>query len=156
VPAARKEPITIEWLLDRTMPIPFSGCFIWLSDVYGTGYGRIYIKRRAVRTHRMMWELVHGPIPTGMFVCHKCDVRCCINPDHLFLGTCLDNTRDKERKGRGRQRRGSESGKAKLNETQVAEILVDPRGCARLAAAYGVSNQTIKMIRRRRTWRHVA
>jgi hypothetical protein len=83
-----------------TVPEPNSGCLLWLGSVSGSGYGRIRINGVAVSTHRAAWESVNSPIPTGLVVCHKCDVRSCCNPAHLFLGTHKDNAADKVRKGR--------------------------------------------------------
>jgi hypothetical protein len=87
---------------DLVIPEPNSGCLLWTGRYgrhgYGTyGGGRIGERRQA---HRVVWEDVNGPIPDGLFVLHRCDVRGCVNPDHLFLGTAKDNTRDMMAKGR--------------------------------------------------------
>ena len=79
---------------DGCIPEPNTGCWLWLGFISPDGYGTRLAHRRA-------WELARGPIPDGMLVCHRCDVRHCVNPDHLFLGTHLDNMRDMIRKGRG-------------------------------------------------------
>jgi hypothetical protein len=90
---------------DSYVADPNSGCWLWLGRELGShGYGSIKIFGRSVRAHRFSWELHFGPIPSGLLVCHKCDVPACVNPSHLFLGTHLDNETDKRAKGRARYR----------------------------------------------------
>lgn len=81
---------------------PNSGCWLWMGGLRPPGYGQIMKTGfpTSAFAHRVSWELYRGPIPDGMIVCHKCDTRSCVNPDHLFLGTNLDNTRDCISKGR--------------------------------------------------------
>ena len=93
------------WPLDailehRSIPEPNSGCRLWLAFLNATGYGQIRYKKRAYQAHRLAWIAKHGPIPEGLQVLHKCDVRSCINPDHLWLGTQADNIHDMIAKGR--------------------------------------------------------
>ena len=79
-----------------------SDCIIWTGATQNGGYGvkKIPKTRRNVRVHRAAWEDIHGPIPDGMFVLHKCDNPACYNVDHLFLGTQADNIADMIEKGR--------------------------------------------------------
>ena len=75
-------------------PEPLTGCHIWKGHLAVTGYGRVYYNRRLWLAHRLAWTLKNGPIPDGMVICHRCNVRRCVNPDHLALGTRADNNAD--------------------------------------------------------------
>jgi hypothetical protein len=81
-------------------------CWLWTSNVHTNGYGQIAesrngrLRQRWLWAHRVAWELTHGPIADGLRVLHRCDVPTCVNPDHLFLGTQIENIADSVRKGR--------------------------------------------------------
>lgn len=77
------------------------GCWVWRGGKNKQGQGVVRHDGKNWVTSRLAWTLTNGPIPDGMFICHKCDNPPCINPDHLFAGTPSDNMFDKYRKGRG-------------------------------------------------------
>lgn len=95
----RAVPIT-ERFLQKFVPEPNTGCWLWTASINNSGYGQILEKRKAKLAHRISWVLHNGPIPFGMHVLHKCDTRPCVNPSHLFLGTNSDNVRDRVKKNR--------------------------------------------------------
>ena len=87
----------IEQHINRT-----AGCWEWQGSKRGHGYGRIKVNGRTYPAHRFLWELTNGLVPAGMLVLHKCDNPPCVRPDHLYLGTSADNTRDMVVRGRQR------------------------------------------------------
>lgn len=102
-------------------------CLLWTGEVNNKGYGRIRtVEGKNFLPHRVAYTLAYGPIPEGMFVCHKCDTPRCCEPSHLWLGTNTDNVQDMTRKGR--------SGLAKLTPVQVQQLRV------LFAAGYSVND----------------
>lgn len=108
---------SVLWHIRKT-----DGCWIWSGSVQKAGYGVVAFNRKCILAHRLSWMAHNGDIPKGLFVCHKCDNPPCINPDHLFLGTALDNANDRDSKHRGYDRRGTKNGRSKLSEISVQEI----------------------------------
>lgn len=102
------------------------GCHYWTGAVNGPGYGSIKVNRKSEPAHRISYILYRGEIPSGLFVCHKCDNPGCVNPHHLFLGTRQDNMDDMIKKNRKADCRGTKNGSSKLTDAQVREIKKTP------------------------------
>lgn len=151
----------IERFEEKYIPEPNSGCWLWTGSCDQAGYGLLAFRRKTWKAHRVSWVIFHGEIPDGMKVCHRCDVRCCVNPGHFFLGSQLDNVLDMVAKGRNRSipLPGEANPQAVLNDESVWAIrwLLELRkfSQAEVARSYGVSPMTISRIANNQTWSHV-
>lgn len=132
-------------------------CWHWAKYVNKDGYGLIgSYQNKVEKAHRVAYREAFGGIPLGMHVLHKCDVRDCVNPAHLYVGTNAHNVADRVNRGRSRPRRGEAHGRAKLTVEQVREIrerwVGYPGKQKALAAEYGVSQGLISQIVRKAIW----
>lgn len=142
------------------MPHMDSPCWIWIGGRHPLpqNYGIFQSYDRSKRAHRVSWELASDKlIPKGAFVCHRCDNPPCVNPDHLFLGTNADNSRDRAIKGRTIAPRGEDSPLAKLTWDKVDEIrhryTTTKISQYKLADEYGVHQAVINAILQEKTWK---
>lgn len=121
-----------------------SGCHEFRSTIQKDGYGRFHFKGRQAPAHRVAYQLYVGEIPAGMMVCHKCDNRCCVNPEHFFLGDAKDNVRDMHAKGRAVTRRT-------VSDVQVKKTLaLRSQGLsqARIAEELGMDQANVSRVLR--------
>lgn len=136
------------------------GCWRWLAKTDRDGYGRFWVLPKTVRSHRFAWELENGPIPHGLAICHRCDNPTCVRPDHLFLGTNLDNVRDCVRKGRRRYGVGEANPCARLTAEAVVEMrrlfFVERMKQRDIARRFGVSQAAACLAISGQRWRHVS
>jgi hypothetical protein len=127
--------------------IPLAGCWLWTGAASKLGYGTVSVDGRKYNAHRFAWEAYRGAIPPGQCVLHRCDVPSCVNPDHLFLGSMKDNTRDMMKKGRDRFT-GERNPSAKLTDADVEYIRQHHESCVQAARKFGVGRSQITAIRR--------
>lgn len=123
-------------LLDACTVSP-SGCWEWNKSVASSGYGQIRFNYKNLRANRASYLAFKGDIPEGMVVRHTCDNKLCINPDHLVLGSCKQNSQDMV--DRNRQAKGELNGRCKLSEADVKEIKGSNLSYRQLANKFGIS-----------------
>lgn len=134
-----------------------TGCWIWIGNIGTNGYGRISVDNKLQSVHRVAYEFYRGQIPPGLVLMHTCDVRCCINPDHLVPGTKLENTADMMAKGRNKwwSRPGASNPAAKVSEDVVRHIRAWTMTAEAYAEMYGLNRTTVSRIRNGHTWTNV-
>lgn len=137
------------------------GCWLWRGAPTWRGYGHFAYGGRSGNAHRLAWEVAFGPVPDSLLVCHTCDNRRCVRPDHLFLGTPADNTADMIAKGRARTRPlpGEANGFARLDAAKVryirARYAAGGTTHRQIAAELGVDRTSIGLVLAGKTWAHV-
>jgi len=133
-----------------------NGCWEWHGAYFSDGYPR----QDQSRAHRLSYEIFKGKIPEGSYVCHQCDNPKCINPDHLFVGTPKENSKDRDDKAR--HFHGEAVNTNKLTKSQVIEIRdkfdAAPKKfgmLSKLGREYGVSHNQIHLIVNFLSWKHL-
>jgi hypothetical protein len=154
-PRKTDDPVILKPFFDMRWKLSESGCWQWIGAVTKAKpgkepYGRIVANGRPVKAHRLSWIIHRAPIASSQWVLHRCNNSLCVNPEHLYIGTHVENMRDMAASGRGYRRKLS-----KLSDDDVREIRKRTESIAATAQRYGVNKSTIKDIRAGRIRVHV-
>jgi len=131
-------------------------CWLWQAGIADNGYGKFWFDEKQVSAHRFSWYLKFGEIPPEKFVLHHCDVKRCVNPNHLFLGNHLDNMFDMAKKGRSTK--GEANTKSKLKNEDIPKIReMSNQGVQtkEIAEIFNVSRSAITRVKSGRNWSHI-
>jgi hypothetical protein len=137
--------------MNRFIPEPNSGCWLWEGPISDRGYGYIYKGGERFLAHRVLWEQHHGQKAPPLLR-HACDMPGCVNPEHVLPGTKADNARDAMMRKRMRFSCGEQHGRSKLTDEQVYAIRRAEGSDSAIARTFGVSATNVDSIKRRRTW----
>lgn len=165
---ATKEQVLTRFL--KKLSVAENGCWNWNGAMRVGGYGKAFLPGPIeLAAHRLSWILHRGEIPRGLYICHTCDNRKCVNPDHLFPGTHDDNMKDGVGKKRflhglarveaNNPKFGSAHPNSRLKEENIHEIIsLKKRGLSytEIGAMYDVSFQTIFDVIKGHTWSHIS
>jgi len=134
------------------------GCWMWTGYRGRGGYGQFVVNRVNMKAHRVSFIQHKGEIPEGLLICHTCDTPGCVNPEHLFAGTCKDNMDDMRAKGRDRQadQKGAKNNASKLTEEDVLKVveLLPTRNNKQISEdlQHRVSHSMVSRIRLGKSW----
>lgn len=154
---------TIEQTFWQKVSKKESGCWEWIGCIDALGYGRVGKKKdcNISKAHRLSWFIFNGKIPNGLLVCHKCDNRKCVNPNHLFLGTQSENMIDMVKKNRRNYVGlfGEKNPMSKLNSALVSEIKNERnttgKSYKRISKMFGVSTMTVYRVCKNQLWKQI-
>lgn len=142
-----------QYLLKR-IKVNGSGCWIWQQSTRD-GYGRLVRHGKTWNAHVFSFVALVRPIADGEQINHKCHVRACCNPDHLYAGSQSENMADMKSAGRSRYLRGNENGNSRVDEQKAMAIYGAPGIAREVAARFGVSISLVYAIRKKRVWGHI-
>lgn len=148
-------PAVAERFASKYEPDPFGGCWLWTGGINQDGYGKLRILGRTTLAHRLSYALNVGALVPGLLVCHRCDVRSCVNPAHLWQGTCAENIADAHAKGRAHLPIGAVHWRTHLTDQDVIAIRESRETAPVVASRYGIGPSAVRSIRARCTWRHI-
>lgn len=120
-------------------------CWLWTATKGSSGYGHFRFREKQALAHRVSWILTYGEIENSLHVCHKCDIKLCVNPDHLFLGTNRDNMRDKV--NRGLQTYGDSHGTTKIPDAIIQAIRESSECYKILAERYQLRSRYVRRVK---------
>ncbi len=130
-------------------------CWLWRGALQPNGYGYFKLAGKNLKAHRYSYYLAHGEEPGAFFVCHTCDNPRCVNPEHLWLGTQLDNIKDMLAKGRNYIPLAEECNLSKLSKkdvVQIRDLLNEKITQKEIAKRFNVTQSAISAIKLGRTW----
>lgn len=135
---------------------PNSGCWLWTGGLSSYGYGATQFQGRQLLMHRVVFEMYNGAVPGTGVLCHRCNVRSCVNPDHIYIGTAQSNVMDAVRSGR--HAHGTTHGCSKLSDCkvrQMRELSATGMTYADIAKRFGVARPTAAKACKGMSWQHV-
>jgi hypothetical protein len=142
--------LTLQERFEKYVEVDFNNCWIWVGTKTGKGYGYLQVRKKTIYAKRLSYEWFIGPIPEGKEICHSCDNRPCVNPDHLWPGTHLQNMQDRDSKGR--QAKLEENGRAKLKLEEVLNARSLGLSQRKTAKLLGVCRSQARRILRGEQW----